>query len=174
MASQEKPSFDQIEQMARRHFLAIRGYHADQLLVQSEIREFLPQLRQLGWWSFPWRRVPRYSLADDQFIVSLVYVRHPPVELPTPLAAPERIYNRMEKLSYSPFGRILLLELSQREDFYTAIMQEPAALCGQSKILAELDVVEEIERLDIDEPTGHIYTLDQLVESLRHEYGVVK
>lgn len=173
LADPVKPPFDQIEQMARRHFIAIRGFHDDQLLVESEVREFLPQLRQLGWWSFPWRRIPRHSLADNQFIVPLVYVQHPPVELPAPLAAPERIYNRMERLSYSPFGRILLLELTQRKDFYAAIMQDPARLCAESPILSELNVVDEIEMLNLDEPTGHVYTLQQLVESLRREYSAV-
>lgn len=168
-----KPPFDQIEQIARRHFLAYRGFNEDQLLVESEVRDFLPQLRQLGWWSFPWRRVPHHSLADNQFIVSIVYITHPPVELPTQIPTPERVYNRMERLSYSPFGRMLLLELAQRDDFYTAILQEPAKLCAESKILAELDAVDSIEQLHIDEPTGHIYTLRQLVESLRHEYFAV-
>lgn len=172
-AVREKPPFDQIEQIARRHFLAIRGYHEDQLLVESEVREFLPQLRQLGWWSFPWRRLPRYSLADNQFIVSIVYVKHPPVELSTCLKAPERVYNRMERLSCSPIGRILLLELSQRDDFYTVILQEPAQLCVESELLSEFEVAAAIELLNIDEPTGRVYTLQQLLESLRHEYFAV-
>lgn len=173
LAIREKPSFEQIEQVARRHFLAIRGFHEDQLLVESEVRDFLPQLRQLGWWSFPWRRVPRYSLADDQFIVNLVYVRRPPVELPRCIAAPEKVYNRMERLSYSPIGRILLLELVQRDDFYAAIMEDPETLCAESDILSELDVVDSVRELKLDEPTGHVYTLQQLVDSLRREYTTV-
>ncbi|UUO05064.1 hypothetical protein M4951_16940 [Blastopirellula sp. J2-11] len=173
-AIREKPPFDQIEQIARRHFLAIRGFHEDQLLVESEVREFLPQLRQLGWWSFPWRRLPQHSLADNQFIVSLVYVHHPPIELPACLPAPERVYNRMERLSYSPFGRILLLELAQRDDFYTAILQEPSQLCAESELLSKLDAAGDIELLNLDEPTGRVYTLQQLLASLRHEYFAVR
>ncbi|TWT29835.1 hypothetical protein [Blastopirellula retiformator] len=173
LAIREKPSFEQIEQVARRHFLAIRGFHEDQLLVESEVRDFLPQLRQLGWWSFPWRRVPRYSLSDDQFIVNLVYVRRPPVELPRCIATPEKVYNRMERLSYSPIGRILLLELVQRDDFYSAILEDPETLCAESDILSELDVVASVRELKLDEPTGHVYTLQQLVDSLRREYTTV-
>ncbi|MCC9609081.1 hypothetical protein LOC68_07020 [Blastopirellula sp. JC732] len=173
LAIREKPSFDQVEQVARRHFLSIRGFNEDQLLVESEVREFLPQLRQLGWWTFPWRRIPRHSLADNQFIVNLVYVRRPPVQLASRIASPERVYNRMERLSYSPIGRILLLELVQREDFYTAILEDPETLCAESDILSELDVVDAIKQLRLDEPTGRVYTLQQLVDSLRQEYFAV-
>jgi hypothetical protein len=166
-AQQQAPTdFSAILASLDRHFASLDGYEPGDLLCQSQIEAALQAVRKAGWAVADPQRISKLGLADGSFLVK---------ELSTPsgkkfmrkIARHAGGYARLDRLSSISRGERIVRDLIRQRDG-DKFIEYLATTSGGHKLGGKLAGAE--RGVDLNKPTGRIYTAEDFIAVLQHEY----
>lgn len=160
------PKFAEVEAAVEKQLASDPDHQADDLLTRSQVRAALEAARQVGWDMPHADRIGELALADDSFIVS---------ELSSPagrkfmrkIARHPGGYARLDRLSTIARGQKVVRDLIRQRDGDKFIEYLATTKSGQNLggMLANAP-----QGVDLNKPTGRIYTTADLIAVLRRVY----
>jgi hypothetical protein len=163
----EKPSFDVVTAALVDYFASLKNYRAGDLLSQSQIAQALDRVEQTGW-KVPNRdAIVQHALADNSFLVK---------ELATPkgrqfmrhIGKDAGAYSRLDRLTTISHGRHLVHDLIQKNAGGYELIEYLATTAGGKNLGRMMAGAQ--QGVDLNKPTGRIYTADDLMAALQITY----
>lgn len=165
-ASAALPEFAAVSQAVADYFDSLRGHQPTDLVTQSQVAEALDAVAEVGW-DVPERdALVKRTLADGSFLVR---------ELATPagkkfmrnIARYPGAYNRLDRLSTISGGQKVVRQLIHEKGGYEMIEYMATTPGGHNlgKMMAGAQ-----QGVDLNKPTGRIYTADDVVAALKKVY----
>jgi hypothetical protein len=167
VAAEPTPKFADVAQAVAGHFQAQAGYQPGDLLSQPQVAAALEVAVAAGW-NVPDRdKIVSRALADDSFLVR---------ELSTPagrkfmrkIARQPGAYSRLDRLSTISRGESVVRDLIKQKDGDKMIEYLATTRGGQNlgRMMAGAK-----RGVDLNKPTGRIYTADDLLAALKKLYN---
>jgi hypothetical protein len=162
----DRPEFVLVLQIVQQHFASLVGYQAGDLLTRSQVEPLLQQLQDAGW-DFPERaEITELVLPDDSFLAR---------QFGTPagrafmrkIARHPGAYSQVDRLSSVSGGERIVRDLVRQrggEKFVEYLTTTKGGRnLGNTLSHARRGV-------DLNKPTGRIYTANDLLDRLRLIY----
>jgi hypothetical protein len=154
--------FDAVRSAVEQYFHSLEGYQAGDLIARSHIRGALEMVSNAGWQVPEADSIAQLGLADSSFLV---------VRLSTPsgrrfmrrVADDQGAYARLDRLSSISGGQALVNDLIRRkggDEFVRYLATKHGRQLGAQASATRQGV-------DLNRPTGRIYTADDLIAALR-------
>lgn len=164
--SGQLPSFDVIEAAVERHFQLDENRMSD-LVAQSEVEPVFKLLAMLGWEVADDKVILAQVLPDNDFLIRQSKTRAGQQFMQQIRAYPLG-FDCLDHLARIPRGRQVVLDLIRGPDGYKMI-EYLVTTGGGENMAAMLSSVPGGKKFN--EPTGRIYTPQQLLERLRESYA---
>jgi hypothetical protein len=160
------PSFEEVEQAVARHFSTRKGYQPGDLIAQSDFDAIMDELKHLGWTPAGADQMRDAVLPDKSLLIQesrstagrnfMRRVGHNP-----------QGFDRLEHLSRLINGRQTVQRLIQLPEGYKFMdyMTNTPGGREMGKMLSH-----DPGGKDFNEPTGRIYTEEQLLKALEQSY----
>jgi hypothetical protein len=164
----KRPSFDAVTKSLTNYFASLKDYRAGDLVSQSVVEGALAHVADTtGWKVSDQKEIVGRALADNSFLVS---------QLSTPggrkfmrsLDKYGGSYPRLDRLSTVSGGQQFIKDMITRKDGY--IMIEYLATTNGGRELGKMMAGAQ-HGVDLNKPTGRIYTADDLLNALKQSYG---
>ena len=168
-APAELPKWDQVERAARSAMCSREGYRPGDILARSEAQSCFARLAALGWEPAGAAELTAAVPADDEFIVKHLlgknnkdgqrFMRH--------VATYPEGYDRLDRMIRMPRGEIITEDLIHNPGGYQMVEYLATAQGGyeMGKMLSQTP-----KGKNFNQPTGRIYTADQLIARLKASY----
>ena len=163
-----QPSFDVVVNALAEYFASLRDYRPGDLVSQSHVENALAHVTDVTGWTAPNQEaIVDRALADKSFLVA---------ELATPrgrtfmrnVARYPGAYSRLDRLSTISGGQQFIRDMIARKDGYMMI-EYLATTSGGKKLGAMMAGAQ--QGVDLNKPTGRIYTADDLLVALQRAYA---
>lgn len=165
-----RPDFDKVSQAVFTYFQAQPDHERSDLVSQRDVKAALAQVKAIGWDVPTQNKIVDRALADSSFIVR---------ELSTPdgrkfmrkIAQHPGTYSRLDRLSTLGNGEATIHSLigdKGGDDFVTYL-----ATTTSGKNLGKMMAGTQ-GGVDLNKPTGRIYTADELVDALKQVYDATR
>lgn len=160
------PEFTDVTRAVEAYFASLDDYEAGDLVSRSQIEEVLAGVKDVGWDVPGAGQIVQRGLADNSFLV---------VQLSTPagrkfmrkIATQPGAYARLDRLSSISHGRKIVSDLIHTKGGYELVIYlattKGGHLLGQQMAATQNGV-------DLNKPTGRIYTADDLIAELRRRF----
>jgi hypothetical protein len=167
-APAKQPSFEAVTKSLTDYFASLRDYRAGDLVSQSIVADALAHVTDKTGWNVPdQKEIVGLALADNSFLVT---------QLSTPagrkfmrsLDKYGGSYPRLDRLSTISGGQQFIKDMTTRKDGYIMI-EYLATTKGGHELGKMMTGVQ--HGVDLNKPTGRIYTADQLLAALQKSYG---
>jgi hypothetical protein len=163
-----KPSFDVVATALADYFASLKDYKPGDLISQSHVAGALAHVTDVTGWTVPYQKaIVDRSLADKSFIVT---------QLATPsgrtfmrsIARYPGAYSRLDRLSTISGGQQFTKDLISKKGGADMI-EYLATTRGGHELGAMMAGVQ--QGVDLNKPTGRIYTADDLLAAVNWVYG---
>ena len=164
----QRPSFDVVTKALTDYFASLKDYKAGDLVSQSHVARALERVTDATGWEVPNREaIVKLALADNSFLVA---------QLSTPggrqfmrsIAKYSGTYSRLDRLSTISGGQQFIKDV-MRKPGGSDIIQYMATTPGGHNLGTMMAGVK--QGVDLNKPTGRIYTADDLLAQLKRAYG---
>ena len=164
------PKWEAVERAARASLCGRQDYHAGDILARSEAQSCMAQLATLGWKPTNATELVAAVPGDDEFIVKHLrgknnkdgqrFMRH--------VASYPDGYDRLDRMIRMPRGEIITEDLIHNPGGYRMVEYLATAQGGQEmgKMLSDIP-----QGRNFNQPTGRIYTAEQLLGWLKASYA---
>jgi hypothetical protein len=165
-----RPDFDKVSQAVLAYFQSEPDQQRGDLISQREVKAALAQVAAIGWDVPGEEKVVDRALADNSFIIC---------EFSTPdgrkfmrkLAQQPGTFSRLDRLSSLGNGEATIHSLihdKKGDDFITYL-----ATTSSGKSLGKM-MAGTKGGVDLNKPTGRIYTADELIDALKQVYDATR
>lgn len=162
------PNFDAVSKALTDYFASLQDYRAGDLLSQSIVEDALAHVADTTGWKVPdQKEIVGRALADSSFLVA---------QLSTPagrkfMRSLDKFggsYPRLDRLSTIAGGQQFIKDMITRKDGYIMIKYLTTTSGGHElgKMMTGVQ-----DGVDLNKPTGRIYTADDLLAALQQTYG---
>ncbi len=166
----ELPKWDQLERAASAALRSREDYHPGDILARSEAQACFAKLAALGWEPAEAQELAAAVPGDDEFIVKRLrgknnkdgqrFMRH--------VAKYPEGYDRLDRMIRLPRGETITADLIHNPGGYQMVEYLATAQGGieMGKMLSETP-----KGKNFNQPTGRIYTAEQLIARLKKSYA---
>lgn len=162
------PEFSAVEQHVRSMLLKIPGYQKGDLLAQGDVFPLFAQLEQVGWKVADQAQIVKQILPDSDFVVVQLRTPRGQAFMRQVSRAPET-YDRIDRFRRIPRGEKIIRQMIHDPGGYT-LFQYMATTPGGINMGRQLSRTP--NGVGFNEPTGRIYTGDQLIDRLKESYAL--
>ncbi|MEX0642207.1 MAG: hypothetical protein WD468_05875 [Pirellulales bacterium] len=164
----QRPTFDVVANSLAEYFASLKDYKPGDLINQSRVTEALAHVTEATEWDVPNREaIVKRALAENSFLVT---------QLATPSGRPfmrnvakyPGSYSRVDRLSTIAGGQQFIQDLIAKKGG-SDMIEYLATTRGGRELGAMMAGVQ--QGVDLNKPTGRIYTADDLLVALRQAYG---
>jgi hypothetical protein len=158
-------SFDEVSVAIESYFASLPGYQAGDLISRSHVASSLATLQNTGWEPAALEEILQLALADNSFLVTR-FATPGGRRFMRKVAGQQGAYSRLDRLSAIPRGRTLVNDLIRQkggDEFVRYLATRGGINLGQQ--LAGIP-----GGVDINKPTGRIYTADDLIAALERQW----
>jgi hypothetical protein len=169
----QMPTWDQVQGAARRALQSRPDYQPGDILARSEAQAFFAQVAALGWQPDDAQEIAAAVPGDDEFIVKHLrgknnkdgqrFMRH--------VAKYPEGYDRLDRMIRLPRGEIITADLIHNPGGFQMVEYLATAEGGveMGKMLSETP-----KGKNFNQPTGRIYTAEQLIARVKKSYDKAK
>jgi hypothetical protein len=165
-ANKPLPEFSEIQKIAERHFKA-KGLEPGDILARSEVEPLLSLLKTAGWTVPDYKGVVNAVLKDSSFLVQSLRTEKGR-KFARQITKDPRGYDRLDRLAAMPHGRQTVRDLIHGPDGDKLIKY--LTTTGGGTALGQM-LSNAPTGKHFNEPTGRIYTTDQLIDVLEQKYA---
>ncbi|MGE3776168.1 MAG: hypothetical protein AB7F89_03205 [Pirellulaceae bacterium] len=164
------PTFDTIASHVQQYFARVRDHRDFDLISRSQVAELLGQLQKLGWQPPDGPQLLERVLADQHVLVRTL--RSPAGRtFLAKVASRDLIYDRLDRVSTVSGGARLIQDLVKLPDGERyAKPRSGGGVPDLLDLLPKHASGKTRKIADYDKPTGHLYTVEDLLEALRQSY----
>jgi hypothetical protein len=165
-----RPTFDKVSRAANAYFQSLPDHQPGDLISQRDVRAALAKVVAIGWDVPDPDKLVNLALADNSFVVQQ-------------FATPEgRKFMRKLKGEAGTYVRLdRLSKISGGQDTIRTLIHDPAgqdliiymATTSGGKSLGKM-MAGTPNGVDLNKPTGRIYTADQFIEELKKVYEATR
>lgn len=160
-------SFAQIEKSLGDHFGRQPEYRAGDLLTKADVSAALDRLAELGWQPSDRDAVLAAVVADNDFLASELRTAEGRKFMRKISGFPQS-YDRLDRLARMPHGKQTVRDLVGGAGGYKMIEYLTTA-AGGKELGKQLSATPNGAKFN--QPTGKIYTADDLVRALKRDFG---
>ena len=163
------PPFPEVKQAIEQYFAAISDYQPGDIITRSQVQPLFAQLQRLGWTVSDRNEILGQVPGDSDFLVRQLRTRRGRTFMRQIGSNPDT-YDRLERISRLPRGRLTVSELIQRpgkgSDVINYLADNPKG------IQASKQMSRKVTGTKFDKPTGRIYTVKMLLDRLEASHEV--
>lgn len=160
-----RPPFAKVEAAVRKSFDAQRDREPNDLITQSEVALALQQVEKTGWRLEEPELLLERVLPDSDYLVQQLRTRHGRRFMKQVGGRP-LMYDQLDRVARVPGGQALVRDLPKLPDAAVQATQ-------LEQFLPKIGSGRARRVKDFNKPTGRIYTVDQLIGTLRKIYDDV-
>ncbi|MCO6457986.1 MAG: hypothetical protein J5I93_22000 [Pirellulaceae bacterium] len=157
-----RPPFSEIEAAVRQSFAGEGPRQANDIISRGQVARALKQVEQTGWIVPESEQLLRRVLADDDLLVRSLRTRDGR-RLMSRVGGQRLMYDQLDRVAREPGGAALVRDLPRLPDAHLQAQH-------LEQFLPKIGSGRARRVPDFDRPTGHIYTVDQLLAALRELY----
>jgi hypothetical protein len=160
------PTFAQVRSAVESHFHAKKDFQQQDLITAGDVAPILRELEQLGWKGVS-RCDAAKQLLDDQSVLARE-LRSPPGEkFMRRVSSYKLIYDRLDRISWMTGGPQLIHDMVRLPDGHRYAQWTPHRGAPSMVDFLPKGVSGKAPRVpDLDQPTGRIYTVSELLTKL--------
>ena len=165
---QEKPlpKFSEVKKTVLRYFTALPTYQPGGILARGEVEPVYDRLKQLGWRVPDWKSIVERIPAEESFLVQRL--RTPDGrKFMTQICKYPQGYDRLDRTSRLARGEVLVDQFIRGPEGYKMI-QYMTETEGGDRLGGMLSGT--VTGKDFKKPTGQIYTVEMLLDTLKERY----
>ena len=161
------PNWKQVEQIVAQQMAKKRNYQPGDLISRADVEPIINRLLELGIEPADREVVYDAFLPHNSFLVRELSTAAG-MKFMRKVSKYPQVYDRLERLSWMPAGRELIRELTHRPDGPEVLqsLTTPEGAKAVEKIMAG-----DIRGTNFALPTGHIHTVEELLNRLKESQG---
>jgi hypothetical protein len=160
------PSFAQVRSVVESHFHAKQDFQQQDLITAGDVAPIFRELEQLGWKDVA-RCDAAKQLLDDQSVLARELRSPPGRKFMRRVASYKLIYDRLDRISRMTGGQPLIHDLVRLPDGHRYAQWTPHRGAPSMEEFLPKGVSGKSPRVpDLDQPTGRIYTVSELLTRL--------
>jgi hypothetical protein len=165
----ELPKWDQVERAANATLRSAAGYQPGDIIARSEAQACFARLAALGWEIADAQALAAAVPGDDEFIVRHLRGKNNKDghRFMSHVAKYPEGYDRLDRMIHMPRGETITEDLIHNPGGYQMVEYLATAEGGteMGKMLSEIP-----KGKNFNQPTGRIYTAEQLIARLKQSY----
>jgi hypothetical protein len=164
------PPFEDVQQCVEDYFQKDRDRRKEDLVTRGQVAEVLKQLQQLGW-KVPQQQQLIEKVLDDQHVLVRTFRTPAGRRFLSKVADRELIYDRLDRISEVSGGPELIRDVVKLPDGERYAKPQSGGGVPDLLDLLPKNASGRTRRIaDYDRPTGHLYTVSDLVAYLAECY----
>jgi hypothetical protein len=169
--SAKEPSFDVITKALADYFASLSDFRPCDIVSQSQVGAALAHVTNVTGWDVPDRKaVVQRALADNSFVVAQLSTSSGRPFMRS-IAKYPGSYSRLDRLSTISSGQQFIKEIMAKKGG-SDMIEYMATTRGGHKLGAMMAGAQ--QGVDLNKPTGRIYTADDLLVELKRVYATTK
>ncbi len=166
----QKPSFRQVTGLVQKELATRDGYESGDLVTRKDVQRVLKAISAAGWTPKDQKQLLEDTLGEDAALAGILGSRSG-TSFMRKVKTEQMIYDRMDRVSRVSGGQRMLQDIVKLPDGEKlAKRQRPHGVPGFLDLLPKKTSGKVRSIKDYDEPTGRIYTEEQLLERLQISY----
>ncbi len=166
-AVKDFPKYSVFSKGIEKYFGQKRGYRDGDIISQSEVREVFRKLKSMGWVVTDQKEILAQVLPDNDYMVRQLRTKKGRVFM-ADLSKTPAAYDRLERFLRLPLSKREFRGLLNGPDGYKMFSYMVTSRGGKA-LGRQLSNIK--QGRNFNKPTGHIYTVDQLVKRLSESYA---
>jgi hypothetical protein len=163
----ERPDFDAVQKAMAEHFASLKAYRSGDLLNQSQVADVLDAVESTGWAVPDREAIVKLAPADNSFLVQAFSTANGR-RFMRQIANYPGSYSRLDRLSTVSDGKRLIKALIAKKGGADIIQYLATTRGGRNLGAMMVDVPHGV---DLNKPTGRIYTQDDLLTVVEKVYN---